>query len=135
MRPRLLLTGLCLIAFGSALAQTAPTPQNVPPARTAQTLLESCNSNDSAFMMRCTAYLGGVADSMDFMAAYQNTHKAALDKARLTLKPYMFCHNDAWTPDTLRQAFLTWANANPNRLQEDQYVAAVDALHDAYPCR
>ncbi len=129
MRPYLFVAGLSLMYLGSALAQS------IPPARTAQTLAEACTSEDRTFVMRCTAYLGGVADGMDFMGAFQTQHKAALTKAKLTLKPFSFCHDQAWSAETLRQAYVKWVNANPNRMQDDQYVAAVDALHDSFPCK
>jgi hypothetical protein len=85
--------------------------------------------------MRCNAYLAGVADSMDFLAVFQKVHGNALSKAKLTLRPFTFCHDQPWTAETLRQTFVAWANANPKRMQEDQYVAAVDALHDSFPCK
>jgi len=129
---RLLVAGtmLTMVPSGAAFAQTT-----VPPARTVQTLLESCTSQDKSFMMRCNAYLAGVADGMDFLAAFQKVNGAALTKAKLTLRPFAFCHNQPWTAETLRQTFTTWANANPKRMQDDQYVAAVDALHDSFPCK
>ncbi|MDD4616565.1 MAG: Rap1a/Tai family immunity protein [Alphaproteobacteria bacterium] len=129
MRPYLFLSGLALMYLGSALAQS------VPPARTGKTLAEACSSNEQSFVMRCTAYLGGVADGMDFLSVYQKTHESALNKSRLTLKPFMFCHDQPWSAETLRQTYVQWANSNPSRMQDDQYVVAVDALHDTFPCK
>src|SRR5271165_4911951 len=76
--------------------------QPIHPARTVHTLMESCQSEDSTILMRCDAYLGGVADSMDFLAAFQNVHNAALHKAKLTVVPFAICHSDPWTAVSLR---------------------------------
>jgi hypothetical protein len=109
--------------------------QKMPPERTAETLYESCSSNDQTTLMRCKAYLAGIADSMDFFAAYQSANGSALKKVKLTLKPFAICHSEPWRAAYLRQDYLDWAAAHPERMQSDQYIAAMDALHDALPCK
>ena len=73
--------------------------------------------------------------SMDFLAAFQHVHGKALRGAKLTLVPFAICHDEPWTADSLRTIFLGWADKNQDRLQGDQYVAVVDALQEAMPCK
>lgn len=120
-------TVLALICSG-AKAQTPP------PERTASTLVEACKSQDPTILMRCNAYLGGIADSMDFLAVYQQVHGKALHKAKLTVVPFAICHTEPWTSVSLRSTYLNWADKNQDRLQGDQYVAVVDALQESMSC-
>src|SRR5689334_17248784 len=113
---------LCLAATLSVISPYARA-ETIPPARTVYTLMQSCQSEDPTILMRCNAYLGGVADSMDFLAAFQHTHDKALHKAKLTVVPFAICHAEPWTPQSLRTIFLNWANKNQGRMQGDQYVA------------
>ena len=86
--------------------------------------------------MRCDAYLGGIADSMDFLAAYQHTNNKALRSAKLTVVTFAICHKDPWATAILSEiVFLDWADKNQDRWQGDQYVAVVDALQEAMPCK
>lgn len=125
---------LCLAAT-LAMAASSASAQTLHPARTVHTLMESCQSEDSTILMRCDAYLGGIADSMDFLAAFQHVHGKALRSAKLTLVPFAICHEDPWTADSLRTTFLDWADKHQDRLQGDQYVAVVDALQEAMACK
>ena len=128
-----LTTFLCLAATLIAISPAA-SAEAIPPARTVYTLTQSCQSQDSTILMRCNAYLGGIADSMDFLAAFQHTHSAALHKAKLTVVPFAICHAEPWTPESLRTIFLNWSSKNQGRMQGDQYVAVVDAFQEAMPC-
>jgi len=126
---------LCLGATLAILAPSVAGAQPIHPARTVHTLMESCQSEDPTILMRCDAYLGGIADSMDFLAAFQHVHNAALHNAKLTVIPFAICHKEPWTADSLRTTFLDWANKHQDRWQGDQYVAVVDALQEAMPCK
>ena len=109
--------------------------QSVHQARTVDTLRQACEFDDRVNHMRCVAYLAGVADSMDFLESYEQVNGKALRRVKLSVQPFAFCHDQPWTGDMLRQAFLQWADAHPDKAQEDQYIAVVDAFHDAMPCR
>lgn len=131
---RFLLSVAVFLTLLPAVASAASTA-NTPPARTVETLLSACTSEDKTYLMRCNAYLAGVADSMDFMAGYLRVHGPALKKSKVSLRNYAICHAQPWTPEALRQSFINWANANPDRQQEDQYFAVVDAFHQSMPCK
>ena len=126
------IAALAALHVGPAAAQQAP---QTHPARTIETLYKACKHADGSFSMRCIAYLAGIADSMQFLATYQKVNGAALKTAGVTLAPLAICQEEAWSPDKLRAAFTAWADKNPGRWQEDQYVGATEALHAAWPCR
>lgn len=125
---------LAAAGLSTLLGQVAGA-QEIHPARTVQTLYEACQHDDAIFIMRCKAYLAGVADALHFLAVYQQAHATELRNAGLTVAPFAICHDEAWNPEMLRSLVVPWAERHPERRQDDQYAGAMQALTVAWPCR
>ena len=102
-------------------------------SRTTQALYQNCKSDDNLRVMACVSYLRGVFDALNMTA--QASYNTRLPKdVQAWLRASGMCNPKVVTVPQLRQVFIAWAEKNPTKWQDDQYLSAWRALTDAWPC-
>lgn len=89
-------------------------------ARSARTLIQTCEAEQGVATSWCSAYLLGVADTLTGFGA--GGHKGGLCGASYAI-------------EDLAKVFLTWARANSQLLDLDMFVGASLALRRTWPCQ
>lgn len=122
--------------LGLALAVVAtlgavPASGEVVPGRTVQDLYLACKNDAGPGELFCMGYLAGIADLLWAQGSVwmkgDSKFKTRMEKAA------KICSN-SYSPGSLKQLFINWAEKNPAKWQEDQSLGAVRAFLETWPC-
>jgi len=113
---------------------------------TGQDLAEGCQENtvreNTVERVACLAYMEGYAQGFvsndRIMTAFlrdnvQSGHLAVAEKAKRVDKP-AYCADDHMPGEVIRAAYLDWAAAHPEELDQPAASALFLALAEAFPC-
>jgi hypothetical protein len=114
-----------------AVLANAETARGDELGRTVQDLYTACKQDSIAQEMFCVRYLDGLADLM-----FQQGSVWAKGDAKLKSQMKMAAKicNANYTPGSLKQIFINWAERNPKKWQQDQSIGAISAFLNAWPC-
>ena len=134
-----------LISMKWLLTSVAATLMFCAPASaeglTGQALAEGCQEN-TIERAACLAYMEGYAQGFvsndKIMTAFlrdnvQSGHLAVAEKAKRVDKP-AYCADDQMPGEMIRAAYLDWAAAHPDELDQPAASALFLALAEAFPC-
>ena len=125
--------GTALVAGALACGSARAEDTSIFLSRTTQALYQNCKSDNTLRTMACVSYLRGVFDALNMTA--QASYDAHLPKdVQAWLRASGMCNPEVVTIPQLRQVFIAWAEKNPTKWQDDQYLSAWRALTDAWPC-
>jgi Rap1a immunity proteins len=120
-----LLSLLLTIGFPlTTVATGAPTTPNLPPEfeqTTVQAFFSVCNGGDLG-KIYCIGYVSGLMDSM-----------VGLGGAKLGPKNVRMCGQHV-TYGAAVQAFMNWAQKNPEKWSHDRLEGVTSALSESWPC-
>jgi hypothetical protein len=94
--------------------------------RDVQSLYKLCKDRDSPTYGLCTGYISGIADMLLFLHAYNREHPENANPFQLCDTPYY---------GTMVQAFVNWAEKNPQKWSDPRYAGVMKAIFETWPCR
>jgi hypothetical protein len=115
----------CLIVAALALGLVSP-GHAIDSSQTVQALYRLCKSpEDSAPYGLCVGFVAGVGDAMQLIGIGV--------EQKPDLAPFGICDKPSYA--AMVGAFVTWAEQNPSRADNNRIVGVITALRANWPCR
>ena len=121
---------IAIVAFCFLGSEIAAQPR----AGTTEWLYEECRSSDAARQDRCSAFLLGVAGTMEILGNFYENPPAYLNKEiAVIFGPLGICSTPISGAD-VREAFVNWAEKHPDKWSARMPQSAMSALQATWPC-
>jgi hypothetical protein len=118
------ITLLCIALLTDMPIATAEENLNV------QTLLRDCKQpEDSGYGIFCLGFISGIGGTMQAVGEAERRVNAP------SFRQLGICSTGKISNGAMVQAFINWAEKNPQQWQKEQWAGVVVALRETWPCR
>src|SRR5262249_32448595 len=91
-----------------------------------QSLYSMCKNQDAPGFGVCLGYISGVTEMLQSMRVHNERHPE-------TAVPFALCDNPTY--GAILQAFINWAEKNPQEWHQHRLAGVVMAIHQTWPCK